>query len=207
GATEPDLGEAGRAVLDAGTASESRAHEAGATRGAEPHVLPAHPAGLAEGGRIAERELGAAAAEGWAQSRVSAPAEEFARGGTGPEVAQGRPIPRSVPTPLRQGPRPTPPPLPSSARPPAPPMPEITPETVFTGELLREVRLARSLTIQELANRTKISPTHLESLEKERWDWLPARVFVRGFLMSVARELGLDPEQVARTFLARREGL
>lgn len=234
GATEPDLGEAGRAVLDAGTASESRAHEAGATRGVDPHVLPAHPAGLAEGGRIAERELGAAAAEGWAQprdparteevrvgkpglamsaaegwaqSRVSAPAEEFARGGTGPEVAQGRPIPRSVPTPLRQGPRPTPPPLPSSARPPAPPMPEITPETVFTGELLREVRLARSLTIQELANRTKISPTHLESLEKERWDWLPARVFVRGFLMSVARELGLDPEQVARTFLARREGL
>ena len=112
---------------------------------------------------------------------------------------------RPAPAPARTGLRPTPPPLPSTPQMPAPPMPEITPDTVFTGALLREVRMARRLTIQDLSHRTKISPMHLESLEKERWDWLPARVFVRGFLVSVARELGLDPEQVARTFLARRE--
>lgn len=111
-------------------------------------------------------------------------------------------------------PRLTPPPLPVSAAPPAPveppepetPLPAITEETVFTGDLLRTVRMARKLSIREIADRTKISPTHLESIEKERWDWLPARVFLRGFLVSLARELRLDPEQVSRTFLARREG-
>lgn len=126
-----------------------------------------------------------------------------------PEVKTAEPL-RSEP-PDRRAPvapahaRQTPPPLPESARPPAPPMPEITPQTEFSGPLLRSIRLARALTIQDIAQRTKISPTHLESIEQERWDWLPARVFVRGFLISVARELGLDPEQVCRTFLARRE--
>lgn len=108
-------------------------------------------------------------------------------------------------------PRPKPPPLPSpepaeeNVETPAPEMPLITEDTVFTGPLLRAVREARRLTIRDIANRTKISPTHLESIEEERWSWLPARVFLRGFLISYARELKLDPEQVSRTFLERRE--
>lgn len=106
--------------------------------------------------------------------------------------------------------RPTPPPLPPHvvarpAEPPTAPLPPISEDTVFTGELLRQVRLARGMTIRQIADRTKISPTHIESIELERWDWLPARVFLRGFLVSLARELRLDPEQVSRTFLSRRE--
>lgn len=135
-------------------------------------------------------------------ARVEArPVEPLRPVGRGPEPPAHRaPV---GPAPLRL----TPPPLPQAPEPPAqlPPMPEIGPDTEFTGPLLRSIRLARALTIQDIAQRTKISPTHLESIEQERWDWLPARVFLRGFLISVARELGLDPDPVCRTFLARRE--
>lgn len=115
-----------------------------------------------------------------------------------------------------QPPRTTPPPLPPwvkvqgapEERPPEelPPMPAIGADTVFSGELLRAVRRARGLTLKDIAARTKISLTHLESIEHERWEWLPERVFLRGFLISFARELRLDPQQVSSTFLARRGG-
>lgn len=118
--------------------------------------------------------------------------------------AEPAPEPEAPPAP-RMAPRTTPPPLPVQIEAPEVELPPITEETVFSGELLRQVRMARNLPIREIADRTKISPTHLESIELERWDWLPARVFLRGFLVSLARELRLDPEQVSRTFLARRD--
>lgn len=114
-------------------------------------------------------------------------------------------------------PRTTPPPLPPwvkvqgapEERPPEtlPPMPPIGPDTSFDGALLRAVRLAKGLSIREIAANTKISPTYLESIEHERWEWLPERVFLRGFLISFARELRLDPQQVSRTYLAKRDGV
>lgn len=93
-----------------------------------------------------------------------------------------------------------PPPLP-----PRPPMPNLDDETIYTGALLRTVREAKGITLQQIAARTRITATHLDNLENERYEWLPERVFLRGFLISYARELKLDPTRVAQTYLARRE--
>lgn len=85
-----------------------------------------------------------------------------------------------------------------------PPVSEIGPDTVYTGEVLKKVREALKLTLKDLSNRTRISVASLSALETERWEDLPnARVYVRGFLRCLAVEIGLDRDQVARTYLPR----
>ena len=45
------------------------------------------------------------------------------------------------------------------------PMPELTPETEFTGPLLREVREARGAELKDVSARTKVSLAYLRAIE------------------------------------------
>jgi flagellar biosynthesis protein FlhG len=85
----------------------------------------------------------------------------------------------------------------------APPEPEITASTEFSGPLLRAVRESRGIDLADVAQRTKINISHLRAIEDERWEQMPALVYLRGFLVEYARSLRLDPTRVSRTFLDR----
>jgi len=74
----------------------------------------------------------------------------------------------------------------------------------WTGEMLRQVREARGLTVAQLSERTKVTRHHLENIEADRFQALPAPVYLRGILMSLARELRLDGQKVARSYLERQ---
>ena len=64
---------------------------------------------------------------------------------------------------------------------------------------LREGRLARGMTLEQVARVTRIQHRALERLEEARFEELPADVFVRGFIRNYARCVGLDAEEaVAR---------
>jgi flagellar biosynthesis protein FlhG len=84
-----------------------------------------------------------------------------------------------------------------------PPMPEITPDTEFSGALLRAVREARGIDLRAIAARTKIPLSSLKAIEDEAYESLPPAVYLRGFLLELARQLRIDPEQAARTYLRR----
>jgi flagellar biosynthesis protein FlhG len=75
----------------------------------------------------------------------------------------------------------------------------------WDGARLRRVRLLRGVELDALAAITKINPTYLRFLEEERFDDLPAAVYVRGFIIAYARQLGLDASLVARSYTARLE--
>ncbi|NOJ90366.1 DnaJ domain-containing protein [Myxococcus xanthus] len=90
----------------------------------------------------------------------------------------------------------------SRAREPRPRIPDIPPDAEFNGELLRKVREARGVTLQQVADRTRITRMHLENVEADRYSLLPPSVYLRGILMSLARELGLDPLRVSKSYLA-----
>ena len=60
---------------------------------------------------------------------------------------------------------------------------------------LRQGRAQRAMSLDDVAKVTKIQPRILESLEAGRFDSLPADVFVRGFVRSFARCVGLDPAE------------
>lgn len=81
----------------------------------------------------------------------------------------------------------------------------VEPATEFSGAQLRSVREALGLSLAEVAQRTRIRPKQLESIEAEAFDKLPQRVFVRGFVMAYARELRLDPERVWASYGKRWE--
>ncbi|HYO68122.1 MAG TPA: helix-turn-helix domain-containing protein [Archangium sp.] len=78
---------------------------------------------------------------------------------------------------------------------------DIPSDAEFNGELLRQIREGRNLSLQMLADRTRISSRHVENIEADRYDILPASVYLRGMLMSIARELGLDPLRVSRSYM------
>jgi hypothetical protein len=86
------------------------------------------------------------------------------------------------------------------AEPPSAPVPE---GSAWTGEMLRQVREARGLSVQQLAEKTRVTRHHLENIEQDRFTALPAPVYLRGIIMSLARELRLDGQKVARSYLDR----
>jgi curved DNA-binding protein CbpA len=73
----------------------------------------------------------------------------------------------------------------------------------FDGGRLRRARLRRGLELDEIASITKINPTYLRFLEEEHFAGLPAPVYVRGFVVSYARCVGLDPRAVAASYMQR----
>jgi hypothetical protein len=84
-------------------------------------------------------------------------------------------------------------------------------EWIGFGSRLREQREARSLSLADVVKVTKINERSLANLEDGQFDALPAEVFVRGFLRSYCRCVGLDAsvtDRTVRTYddLVRRGG-
>jgi flagellar biosynthesis protein FlhG len=72
------------------------------------------------------------------------------------------------------------------------------------GAFLRHLRTRRRTTLVQLSEETKIRASVLEMLEAESFADLPARVYVRGFVLQYARALGLDdPDRIAAAYLAK----
>ena len=73
------------------------------------------------------------------------------------------------------------------------------------GSWLRHQREARSVSLREIADNSKISLRYLEALEQDRFDVLPAPVFARGFLREYARVVGLNADEVVNLYLVAVE--
>jgi len=72
------------------------------------------------------------------------------------------------------------------------------------GAYLRHHRLVSGLTLEQVSVETKVRPNLLDAIEKEEWHKLPAPVFVRGFILQVARLLHMDePEHLAAAYLEK----
>jgi len=73
----------------------------------------------------------------------------------------------------------------------------------WDGPRLRRARLARGAELEAVADITKIGASYLRFLEEERFEALPASVYVRGFVAAYARCLGLDATAVATSYMER----
>jgi len=93
-------------------------------------------------------------------------------------------------------------PTPVPASPPAA-MAAVPEATTWSGEVLRRLREARGISLQQISERTKVTRHHIENIEGDRFELLPASVYLRGILLSIARELRLDGQKVARSYLER----
>jgi len=71
------------------------------------------------------------------------------------------------------------------------------------GGALRRFREARGVSLQEIAQRSKVGVRYLEYIEQDRHADLPAPVYLRGFLQEYARAVGLEPRRTAEAYLER----
>lgn len=60
------------------------------------------------------------------------------------------------------------------------------------GARLKQEREARGVSLDELSRATKVRKVFLEALEAERWDEMPSRVFVVGYIRAIAEHLHAD---------------
>ncbi|MDW7675883.1 MAG: DUF4115 domain-containing protein [Bacillota bacterium] len=68
------------------------------------------------------------------------------------------------------------------------------------GELLKNTRKEKQLTLREAEKATKIRVTYLEALEQEKFHMLPGRIYIIGFLKSYANFLGLNSNSVIQQY-------
>jgi transcriptional regulator with XRE-family HTH domain len=70
------------------------------------------------------------------------------------------------------------------------------------GEEFRSAREARGLTLSDVAEQIHIRSVYLNAIENEDWKSIGAPVYVRGFIRTYARFLGLDGEDAIARFNA-----
>lgn len=65
------------------------------------------------------------------------------------------------------------------------------------GSRLRAAREAQGLSVNDVAQRTRITARHIAAIEASAFATLPGRPYVLGFARSYAREVGLDEREIA----------
>ena len=73
----------------------------------------------------------------------------------------------------------------------------------FDGAALKKARHLANWTLDELCEQTKIRKAYLEYLEEEKFELLPAAVYVKGFVIIVANAFGLPSQRVAQEYMQR----
>jgi len=68
------------------------------------------------------------------------------------------------------------------------------------GGRLRRARKQRGLSLQDAAGRTKLSVSVLQAIERNDFESLPGGIYRKGYLRSVALEVGLDPTEIAAAY-------
>jgi hypothetical protein len=80
---------------------------------------------------------------------------------------------------------------------------EIAAEQEWHGAFLKKIREAYQISLEEMAATSKISKNYIHAIEEENGGKLPAPVFVRGFVVQIARILKLPSTGVADAYMAR----
>jgi len=107
-----------------------------------------------------------------------------------------------------------PPPEPRAVEPPPPPPPappampdKLQPVpadiTELTGSVLKMLREQRGLSTRNVADLTKLSGRYVEGIEEELYKKLPARPYLRGFLVLYAKAIGYEPDRILNDYMKR----
>lgn len=83
-----------------------------------------------------------------------------------------------------------------------PPHPKTETIALTPGKRLRETRREKGLSVEVIAEATKISINNVRAIEDEDYEKLPADTFIRGLVSLYGNFLGLEGATISREFLA-----
>ena len=75
------------------------------------------------------------------------------------------------------------------------------------GNFIREARLSRDQSIEELASNLKIGSHQLKAIEDGNIDLLPEEVFIKAMVRRISQKLKLDTEFIMNEFSKEREDI
>ncbi len=80
---------------------------------------------------------------------------------------------------------------------------DISDVAYYDGPGLKKIRILKKISVEEIVSETNIRTWYIESIEAERYDALPARMYVKGFLKQIAQYLKLPPEKVLKDYFEK----
>jgi cytoskeletal protein RodZ len=69
------------------------------------------------------------------------------------------------------------------------------------GEIFKNTRIERGLSIADIENGTKIRSKYIEAIEEENFEVLPGEVYVKGFIKSYAKFLNIENDEEIKKYL------
>jgi cytoskeleton protein RodZ len=69
------------------------------------------------------------------------------------------------------------------------------------GEKLKQERVKRKITLEQVSGATKIGTRMLQALEEDKFNQLPGGIFNKGFVRAYSRFVGLDEDQTVADYL------
>lgn len=64
------------------------------------------------------------------------------------------------------------------------------------GQFLKQARVEKNISIEEIQEITKIRKRYLEAIENGEYDVLPGQFYARAFIKSYSEAIGLNAEDV-----------
>lgn len=76
-----------------------------------------------------------------------------------------------------------------------------------SGDALRRVRTGKGISLELIADHTKISMRYLHAIEDERVEHFPEAPYLKGYIRQYCSEIGVDAEPVVERFMTLLESL
>lgn len=71
----------------------------------------------------------------------------------------------------------------------------------FDGQFIQKVRQYKQVSMDKLSEHTKVSKAYLSAIERNDYETLPAPVFVRGFVIQIARALNVKEKPFVDAYM------
>lgn len=71
------------------------------------------------------------------------------------------------------------------------------------GNIFRDTRLSKGLTLDQISDETNISKRFLQGIENDNFDGFPGEVYIIGFIQNYAEFLGLNTAEIVARFKAK----
>ena len=81
---------------------------------------------------------------------------------------------------------------------------ESSSEQASFGRYLHAIRVEKRISLDQIAEETRIAVRNLEAIDREDPQGLPPEVFLKGFLRAYARAVGADGDEAVRRYDAHR---
>ncbi|KPK87576.1 MAG: hypothetical protein AMJ94_16690 [Deltaproteobacteria bacterium SM23_61] len=69
-------------------------------------------------------------------------------------------------------------------------------QSMTVGQLLQKQREEKKLSLESVAQKTRIKVTFLQAIEEDAFQLIPSETYVRGFIRCYAKQIHLNPDEI-----------